>query len=232
MSETEPIAIEARLADGSRPAEPEDLFARLEELGIEFETDHHRAVFTVDESRDLRARQHGGHTKNLLLRNKKKQFWLLLARADTRVDLKAVAEQVGSGRFSFGKAEELMALLGVRPGAVTPFAVINDRGGIVDVLIDRALLPEFGGEDPLLVHPLRNTMTTDIDQASGKTVSVVDGVPDRWPWSGRRLAAPLRRVCSSRRGCGPRDRCRSVCPCCRVRGPSHRARRTRLGAAL
>lgn len=149
------------LADGSPPATPEHLFARLEELGIEVRTVRHPPVFTVDEAKAVRGDLAGGHTKNLLLRNKKGRMWLVVCREDLAVDLKALAQRLGAGRFSFASAERLMRYLGVIPGAVTPFAVINDHGGHVRVVLDRAVLDR----DPLHFHPLDNTMTTAISAA-------------------------------------------------------------------
>ena len=141
-----------------RPATPEELFARLAELGIRTATVQHAAVFTVEEAKAERGALPGGHVKNLFLRNKKGAMWLVVAEEDRAIDLKALGERIGSGRLSFGSADRLMAHLGVPPGAVTPFAVINDRAGAVRVVIDRGLLDQ----DPINCHPLRNDMTTAI----------------------------------------------------------------------
>src|SRR5262245_3939016 len=124
----------------SVPATPDDLFARLDELGIRTTSVRHPPVFTVEEAKALRGKLPGGHVKNLFLRNKKGEMWLLVAEEDRAVDLKLLAEKLGSGRFSFGSAERLMAHLGIVPGAVTPLAVINDREAKVRVVIDRVLL--------------------------------------------------------------------------------------------
>jgi Ala-tRNA(Pro) deacylase len=166
------------LADGSAPATPDDLFARLDELGISTRTIQHVAVFTVEESKALRGDLPGGHTKNLFLRNKKGRMWLLVCREDLEVDLKALAEKLGAGRFSFASPERLMKYLGVIPGAVTPFGVINDSGDQVKVVIDRAALET----EPLNFHPLDNAMTTAIGaddllkflEAEGHTPELVE----------------------------------------------------------
>jgi Ala-tRNA(Pro) deacylase len=145
-------------ADGSAPATPEDLFQRLEELGIETDTVHHPAVFTVEEAKALRGQLAGCHTKNLFLRDKKGAMWLIVCREDRTVDLKTLAQKLGSARLSFGSPERLMKHLGVIPGAVTPFAVMNDGDGQVQVALDRAML----NQGPWNFHPLANDKTTSI----------------------------------------------------------------------
>lgn len=156
MSDTQEIP--AVLADGSRPMTPEDLLARLEALGIAAPTVSHPPLFTVEDSKALRGELPGGHTKNLFLRNKKGAMWLVTCLEDRDVDLKALGETLSAGRFSFGSAERLMKYLGVTPGAVTPFAIVNDTGGAVRMVLDRALLDH----DPLNFHPLDNSRTTAI----------------------------------------------------------------------
>jgi Ala-tRNA(Pro) deacylase len=147
---------ESRLEDGSAPATARDLFARLDELGIAVGSFAHPAVYTVEEAKALRGDLAGAHIKNLFLRNKKGVMWLVTCQEDREIDLKALGERIGAGRLSFGSAERLMKYLGVLPGAVTPFGVINDRRGQVAVVLDRAL-PD---QDPVNCHPLVNTMTT------------------------------------------------------------------------
>ena len=111
------------------PASPADLFAYLDSLGIAHQTVTHPAVFTVEEARAARGKASGGHTKNLFLRDKKGTAFLAVAQEDTAIELKSLHRRLGaSGRFSFGSAELMRELLGVEPGSVTPFAVINDTG--------------------------------------------------------------------------------------------------------
>jgi len=148
--------IAPELADGSRPATAEDLFARLEGLGIQARTVEHPPVFTVEEAKALRGELPGAHIKNLFLRNKKGAMWLVVCLEDRQIDLKALAAALGAGRFSFGSAERLMRHLGILPGAVTPFAAINDKAGAVQVVLDQAML----AESPINCHPLVNHMTT------------------------------------------------------------------------
>ena len=136
----------------------EDLFRQLQALGIATETIHHPAVFTVDEAKALRGNLAGCHTKNLFLRDKKGAMWLVVCREAQAVDLKALAQKLGSGRLSFGSPERMRKYLGVSPGAVTPFAVMNDNAGHVRVALDRAMLDQ----EPWNFHPLTNDMTTSI----------------------------------------------------------------------
>lgn len=143
------------------PASPDDLFARLDALGVAHATHRHRAVFTVEESRDLKAQMPGGHTKNLFLKDKKGALFLLCAIADTAIDLNAVSKLIGAGRFSFGSAERLMAHLGVTPGSVTLFALINDPDRAVTLILDEALF----AHELVNFHPLRNDATTAISPA-------------------------------------------------------------------
>ncbi len=140
------------------PTSPDDLLGRLEELGIKTETVRHPPVFTVEEAKALRGELPGGHVKNLFLRNKKGAMWLVTCLEDRQIDLKALGTALEAGRFSFGSAERLMTYLGVQPGAVTPFAVINDKDAHVQVVLDRELLDH----DPINAHPLVNDMTTAI----------------------------------------------------------------------
>ncbi len=146
------------LVDGSAPATPTELLRHLAGLGIEVDTVSHAPVFTVEEAKAVRGKLTGGHTKNLFLRNKKGRMWLVVCPEDRQVDLKALGQRLGAGRFSFGSAERLAGYLGVIPGAVTPFAVINDHGGAVTLVIDHGLLETT----PLNFHPLDNSMTTAI----------------------------------------------------------------------
>jgi Ala-tRNA(Pro) deacylase len=152
------VSPEPLLADGSAPLTSAELLARLETLGIAHRTVRHVPVYTVAESRELRADFPGGHSKNLFLRNKKGRMWLVTCLEDRDIDLKALAERLDGGRFSFASAERLMRYLGVVPGAVTPFAVINDHQAEVRMVLDRGLLDH----DPLNFHPLDNAMTTAI----------------------------------------------------------------------
>ena len=154
-------AAPATLADGSAPLTPGEFLARLEAIGIAHETFEHAPVFTVEESKRMRGQLDGAHVKNLFLRNKKGVMWLVTCLEDRQLDLKSLGEMLGAGRFSFASPERLMKYLGVIPGAVTAFAVINDKTGSVKFALDRALL----GTTRINLHPLTNAMTTAIAPA-------------------------------------------------------------------
>jgi len=140
------------------PATAEDFFAQLDSLGISHRTFEHVAVFTVEESNSVCAHIPGGHTKNLFLKDSKDALWLVVARESLRIDLNAFAKQLAVARFSFGSPDLLMEILGVPPGSVTPFALINDPEARVRVVLDEGML----ALDPLNFHPLRNDRTTAI----------------------------------------------------------------------
>ena len=141
------------------PKTPEDLFKHLETIGVETSTISHPPLFTVEESKELRGEIPGGHTKNLFLKDKKGRLFLVVALENTEIELKRLHTIIGaSGRLSFGKADLLMEKLGVVPGSVTPFGVINDQDQDVTVVLDARMM-EF---DVLNYHPLVNTQTTTI----------------------------------------------------------------------
>ena len=138
----------------------QELFAFLDELGIAHETREHEAAFTVEDARALRGAIPGGHTKNLFLKDKKGRLWLVVADEETRVDLKQLHKRMGAARLSFGKAELMEQVLGVSPGSVTPFALMNDREGKVTVVLDERMMEH----ERLNFHPLENTATTTISR--------------------------------------------------------------------
>jgi Ala-tRNA(Pro) deacylase len=141
------------------PLTPQDLLARLAELGIDARTVEHPATFTVAESAPIKAAIPGAHSKNLFVKDKKGRLFLVVARDETRIDLKRLHETIGaSGRLSFGSAEQLRDVLGVEPGSVTPFAVANDAEHRVSVVLDAALM----AFERVNFHPLVNTMTTGL----------------------------------------------------------------------
>lgn len=146
------------LADGSSPMTSDALVAALDAAGVAHRTVDHPAVHTVEEARALRGDLPGIHTKNLFLRNKKGRMWLVTLLADRTVDLRALGTRIGAGRVSFASERRLMQYLGLRPGSVNPFAVINDHGRAVQLVIDAGVL---AGPD-VWVHPLVNTRTTGL----------------------------------------------------------------------
>ena len=155
MSDTAPPA------DLAPPTSPEQLLQRFKELGIETTTHEHPPLMTVEDSKRLRGDLPGGHCKSLFLKDKKDQYWLFVALEDRKVDIKALDRKLGAARLSFASPERLWQVLGVRPGSVTPFALINDREHKVRVFLDAAMLRC----ELLNYHPLVNTKTTSIRPA-------------------------------------------------------------------
>jgi len=142
------------------PASPEDLFAFLDDLGIETTTVTHPPLHTVEESKALRGDLPGAHIKNLFLKDKKSRLFLLTCLENRTVNMKTLDKTIGSARLSFGKPDLLWETLGVRPGAVTPFSLINDRdtNKKVTFAMDAALKES----DLIHAHPLHNEATTAI----------------------------------------------------------------------
>jgi Ala-tRNA(Pro) deacylase len=141
------------------PLGADALFQRFDALGIEHETHKHPPVFTVEEAKALRGTLPGAHVKNLFLRDKKKRIWLVTALEEREIDLKALKRRLGAqGSLSFGTAELLFEVLGVQPGSVTPFGVLNDTARRATVVLDKGALEQ----EPVNAHPLRNDMTTAV----------------------------------------------------------------------
>jgi Ala-tRNA(Pro) deacylase len=144
------------------PKTPEDLIAYLDGLGIASQTLEHPPLHTVEQSQALRGDIPGGHTKNLFIKDKKSRLFLLVLGEETSVDLKRVHEKIGAqGRVSFGSAELLEDVWGVRPGAVTPFGAIHDTERRVTVVLDAEMMRH----ERLNFHPLVNTRTTGLASA-------------------------------------------------------------------
>ncbi|MSP75078.1 MAG: prolyl-tRNA synthetase associated domain-containing protein [Rhodospirillaceae bacterium] len=156
--------------------DPQQLFAKLAALGIAQRTVEHPPVFTVEEAKALRGNLPGHHIKNLFLRNKKEEMWLVVALEDRTIDLKRLGEALGAGRLSFGSPERLRRHLGVEPGSVTPFALVNDETHVVRLALDRGVAE--GG--PVNAHPLVNTMTTAIAPADLLRLFEATGHAPRW----------------------------------------------------
>lgn len=142
------------------PATETELFAFLDAHGIAHRTHQHARVFRVDEGQEIKAAMPGGHTKNLFLKDAKGQLWLISALGDSVIDLKRLHHHIGSARLSFGSAERLHEALGVTPGSVTAFALINDPEHTVRFVLDKALLDH----GTVNFHPLSNDATTAISR--------------------------------------------------------------------
>ncbi len=155
---------------------PQDLFLKLDALGIAHHTVEHPPVFTVDEAKALRGALPGAHIKNLFLRNKKDEMWLVVALEDRVLDLRRLGEVLGAGRLSFGSPERLKRHLGVAPGSVTPLALANDEGHGVRLALDRGIVDA----GPVNAHPLVNTLTTALSAADLLRFFAATGHEPRW----------------------------------------------------
>ena len=156
------------MADDARAA----LTAFLADRGIETRTTEHEAVFRVGEGEEIKSGLPGGHSKNLFLKDGKGQLWLISAADRTVIDLKRLHQVIGSARLSFGSAELMEDVLGVTPGSVTAFAMINDTDHRIRFVLDRIL---FDAER-VNFHPLTNTATTGVGQAGFRTFLAAVGV--------------------------------------------------------
>lgn len=141
----------------SKPGEA-GLMADLGELGIAHQLHEHEAVFTVEESRAIKTDIACLHTKNLFLKDASGAFFLLTVPAEARIDLKRVHPLLQCRRLSFGKPPAMEELIGVTPGSVTPLAMVNAEPGAITLVLDESLAVE----EPVGVHPLRNTATVTL----------------------------------------------------------------------
>ena len=143
------------------PVTRQELFDYLDELNISHKTYDHSPIFTVEEGADIKAQMPGGHTKNLFLKDKAGRFFLICALGETPIRINKLHPVLGCKRLSFGKPEPLLDLLGMTPGSVTLFSVLNDTDKQVTLIVDAALL----NHDIVNFHPLLNDATTAISSA-------------------------------------------------------------------
>ena len=159
------------------PASRADLFQRFSDLGIAAKTLEHAPVFTVEQAKHVHDDMPGGHCKNLFCKDEKGVLWLIVALEDAVINLKAAPARIGSKRLTFGKPELLLEVLGLEPGSVTPFGLINDKTVRTNVILDEAMMKL----SLLNYHPLKNDATTSISsealitfiQSCGHTPRVV-----------------------------------------------------------
>ena len=139
----------------------QELFDYLDKLNISHTTYEHAPIFTVEEGADIKAAMPGGHTKNLFLKDKAGQFFLICALGGTPIRINKLHPVLGCKRLSFGKPEPLLEHLGMTPGSVTLFSLLNDTQANVRLILDAALL----NHDIVNFHPLLNDATTAISSA-------------------------------------------------------------------
>ena len=151
---------------------PTELFAFLDRHGIAHRTLEHAPVFRVGEGAEIKAALPGGHTKNLFLKDAKDRLWLISALGETAIDLKGLHRVIGSARLSFGSPALMAETLGVTPGSVTAFGLLNDVDRRVSFVADAALM----ASDPVNFHPLTNTATTAVSQAGFRAFLAALGI--------------------------------------------------------
>lgn len=139
----------------------ETLLKRLDELGIAYQKHEHPAVFTIEDCEILKALNLPGiEAKSLFLRNEKgTEHYLVVVAGHKRLNLKELGQNLGS-KLSFASPDRLMKYLGVTPGSVSPFALINDTEKVVKVFLDS----EVFAENQVQFHPLVNTATLVLDK--------------------------------------------------------------------
>ena len=160
-----------------------DFFKFLEEHDIAYERHDHPAVYTIEEADRLVPPLAAAKTKNLFLRDAKgKRHFLVLVGGDKQVDIKRLQALLGTSRLSFGSPKRLKEYLGIEPGAVSLFAVVNDPEHQVEVIADKTLW----SASKFQFHPLVNTSTLVVSkegvvrflESTGHTPQVIE-VPDR-----------------------------------------------------
>ena len=135
-----------------------ELIELLKKESYEIEVHQHDALFTVEDSIKLRGKIDGVHSKNLFLKNKKNEFFLLSCEEGDKIDLKKISKSLGLGNVSFAKQKYLEQYLKIKPGSVSPFALLNDKGGIVNFYLEQSLYESRF----VNFHPLINTFTITI----------------------------------------------------------------------
>lgn len=136
----------------------EDLMEKLTNLSIETVMLSHQPLMTVEDQNAHKHLSHGAHSKNLFLKDKANKFWMITALDDTSINLKDAAKQLGAVKFTFAKPAEMLELLGITPGSVSPFALINDTANLVTFVLEKRML-EYSHQN---FHPLRNDRTVRI----------------------------------------------------------------------
>jgi len=130
----------------------------LQNQGFSFKIYNHEALYTVNDSSEKRGKIKGAHSKNLFLKNKKNNFFLISCLENRQVDLKKMTKCLNLGNISFAKEDPLFKWLGVQPGSVTPFGLLNDINNKVEFYLDSGFLTH----ETINFHPLVNTSTINL----------------------------------------------------------------------
>jgi len=159
---------------GDLPVTPVDLLGFFDKIGVNYTVYKHEPVFSVAESTHLTETIPGVHCRNLFLRDKKKKMFLVVLANETAVDLKGLQAILNSDRLSFGSADRLWEYLGVRPGSVCPFAVMNDKDNVVTIILDAHMI----GAELVCYHPMENHMSVTLTPSDLlKFLAAVNHVP-------------------------------------------------------
>ena len=169
------------IGDMVLPTSPEVLLSMLDDIGVKYDLYNHEAVFTVKQSDKVNSYIKGAHCRNLFLRDKKKQMFLVVVQNETKIDLKKLSVLLDCGRLSFGSPERLWNNLCVKPGSVCPFSIINDKDHYVQIVLDADMM----NRDVVNYHPMVNTMTIGLNpegllkfiQSCGCVPNVIDLSP-------------------------------------------------------
>lgn len=133
-------------------------------LGIDCEVYDHPAVYTVEEAEKHRTgMKHATHSKNLFLKDsKQEQFYLLSSGAHEKFKIKEIRKMIGAKKLRLAPKEDLISILGLEPGSVSPLGLINDTDKVVRYLITKKIWQA----DPVAFHPNINTKTVIFDSQS------------------------------------------------------------------
>lgn len=137
-----------------------ELYALFDQHGIAYTHNAHPPLHTVEESKELRGDLPGAHVKNMFLKDKKGQLWLVTCLEHRKIRIRDLEKLVGAAKASFGKPDLLWDALGIKPGAVSPFGLINDAEHVVRPILDSQMLDI----DPINAHPLHNEATTTVSR--------------------------------------------------------------------
>ena len=135
-----------------------NLFDLLRVKGLEFQIHNHQPLYTVEDSEKLRGEIEGAHTKNLFLKNKKNDFFLFTCDENAQIDLKHFSKSIDAKNLSFANEDYLKKYLGIKPGSVSPYALLNDLENVVNFYLDEKLFKS----KIINFHPLINTTTITI----------------------------------------------------------------------
>ena len=137
----------------------QQIFDLFNKFNISYKNHTHEPIFTVQDGLHLQKLIPGAHSKNLFLRNKKKSYYCLVSVLENKlVDIKKLSDQLGHGRLSFGSAEDMLNLLKLTPGSVSPYGLINDHDNKIDFILDKDFLDHI----QINFHPLLNNMTVTL----------------------------------------------------------------------